>query len=717
VLPFDKQWTRRAFRQERPVIEALVVAVHTIMGKVTKLVRLYAIKRTREHATHRPPKIDQELMRTATQAVRGTNPAHPDADFEELRALAARYPALQYQVQAPADIIMWGTMLNRALDYEHITHVACVKRHFGDYHRMVSEFVNRTLKQWLKEGDPAALVQEDGDTARERLVSRRALIAALKDFIFTGLRTLLDALPAATVILGWIELHFLQVRLRAHGLDGEDLPVDATYRVLVVVILESFPEQALRPLLYMAVFLQAWSGSSFEVVPQRKSLIPGFIRIDTGTLVRLLYGDLLELRQDILRDGERGPRARGQWLRALSRRALHTQRRSQGEALAFAHSVMTDGVSLRILMASEPAHGKRNADAARRIEGTERRRELTEGMTAEQGRATMAAANETRLADAAELRREFLVNNGIPERDAAQRARELPYVDHLRDPHRQSARAAAHFYIDPGSRFVTTAIGDGPPRKRNKPGAEPGPVQVPPCEVILKYSARQRAYETRRFKRRKRLERLKVKASMLRLEHMHFDETYSRSVDVKTYAQYIAAWEKVDVKSRDFYRRPWHRADRLQVIYDTRKSTDKAMQRMAQAFGADAYGFCGDMCLPGARGFKAIGGNISTPFPGTLGALQRQFGRERVFLVNEGFTSKKSHRQGHEDMGQLRVRDKHGAWRSLYSCQTRTSAEGNRMEVIHRDLNAARNIRFLARTALGGGARPDAFPRMGGGGA
>ncbi|KAJ1397656.1 hypothetical protein B484DRAFT_425009 [Ochromonadaceae sp. CCMP2298] len=67
-------------------------------------------------------------------------------------------------------------------------------------------------------------------------------------------------------------------------------------------------------------------------------------------------------------------------------------------------------------------------------------------------------------------------------------------------------------------------------------------------------------------------------------------------------------------------------------------------------------------------------------------------------------------------MGQLRVRDKHGAWRSLYSCQTRTSAEGNRMEVIHRDLNAARNIRFLAGVALGGGARPAAFPRMGGGG-
>ncbi|KAJ1394845.1 hypothetical protein B484DRAFT_407759, partial [Ochromonadaceae sp. CCMP2298] len=234
VLPFDKKWTRRAFRQERPVIEALVVAVHTIMGKVTKLVRLYAIKRTREHATHRPPKIDQELMRTAAQAVRGTNPAHPDADFEELRALAARYPALQYRVQAPADIIMWGTMLNRALDYEHITHVACVKRHFRDYHRMVSEFVNRTLSEWLKEGDPAALVQEDGDNARDRLLSRRALITALKDFIFTGLRTLLAALPAATVIVNWIKLHFLHVRLRAHGLDGEDLPVDATYRVLVV---------------------------------------------------------------------------------------------------------------------------------------------------------------------------------------------------------------------------------------------------------------------------------------------------------------------------------------------------------------------------------------------------------------------------------------------------------------------------------------------------
>ncbi|KAJ1399134.1 hypothetical protein B484DRAFT_471608, partial [Ochromonadaceae sp. CCMP2298] len=559
------------------------------MGKVTKLVRLYAIKQTRKHAAHRPLKIDHELMRKVAHAVRGSEPAHPDADFGELQALVARIPALQYQVQAPADIIVWGSMLGRALDHEQITHVACVKRHFQDYHRMVSEFVNRTLREWLEKGDPDAPVPEDGDTASGRLVSRRALIAALKDFIFTGLRTLLDPMTNATAIVDWIKPHFLKVRLRAHGRDGEDLPQNDAYGVDVVVILEFFPEQALRPLLYIAVFLQAWLGSSFEVVPQRTSLIPGFIRIDTGTLVNLLYGDLLELRRDILRDGERGPRARGLWLRALSRRALHTQSRSQGAALAFEHSVMTDGVSLRIMMASEPALDGRNAAVDRRIAGTERRRERTQGMTVEEGRVATVESNATRLADAAEERRALLLNTVLPEREAAQRARELPYVDHLRDPHRQAARAAAHFYIDPGSRFVTTAIGDGPPRKRNRPGAEPEPVQDPPCEVILKYSARQRAYETRRFKRHTRFERLKVKARMLRLEHMHFDETYSRSVSVETYAQYITAWEKVDVKSRDFYRRPWYRTDRLQAYYDTRKSTDKMLQRMAEDFGADAY--------------------------------------------------------------------------------------------------------------------------------
>ncbi len=61
-------------------------------------------------------------------------------------------------------------------------------------------------------------------------------------------------------------------------------------------------------------------------------------------------------------------------------------------------------------------------------------------------------------------------------------------------------------------------------------------------------------------------------------------------------------------------------------------------------------------------------------------------------------------------MRQLKVRHKHGHWPALWSCQTAMMAN-NTEAVIHRDRNAARNMRLLATNALCGLERPAPFDR------
>jgi hypothetical protein len=175
----------------------------------------------------------------------------------------------------------------------------------------------------------------------------------------------------------------------------------------------------------------------------------------------------------------------------------------------------------------------------------------------------------------------------------------LRYVDYLEGEQRLLAKAAPHFYINPGKRFVTTAVSDGKARKRGDRRT-----QEEPCEIRLKYSSRQRAYETKLFKRARHLKRLKIEEGILRLEHMHFKGTYSKSVSVETYAEYIKAWRRVSEGSCNFNRLTCHHQERLSAYIDTRRSTDNMLKRTADAFGAQTYGFCGDMSLPGGRGYK-----------------------------------------------------------------------------------------------------------------
>ncbi|KAJ1429621.1 hypothetical protein B484DRAFT_463345, partial [Ochromonadaceae sp. CCMP2298] len=125
---------------------------------------------------------------------------------------------------------------------------------------------------------------------------------------------------------------------------------------MLTLLLKCHPGQALRSLVYMASYLGAAALPTFEVLPQRKSLIPCAIRIDTALLIQLL--DMPSAtRTALAKSGLRSDASRKLWERVLTPRAYRTGR----TGTEFAHSVRTDGYGLHISRATSTGLEKRGA--------------------------------------------------------------------------------------------------------------------------------------------------------------------------------------------------------------------------------------------------------------------------------------------------------------------------------------------------------------------
>ncbi|KAJ1394808.1 hypothetical protein B484DRAFT_271587, partial [Ochromonadaceae sp. CCMP2298] len=142
------------------------------MAKATMLVRIWAVAIAREAGEECDQtfriKFDQTLLENALHAVQGTAPndwatniqfaalqqwvelSRDESSVEPLFALRFTRPRPR---ENPLGEERVGSILRRALAYAVRDHVAHIKRHLEDYHRMVREFVNKTLAGWLSDSD------------------------------------------------------------------------------------------------------------------------------------------------------------------------------------------------------------------------------------------------------------------------------------------------------------------------------------------------------------------------------------------------------------------------------------------------------------------------------------------------------------------------------------------------------------------------------------
>ncbi|KAJ1430434.1 hypothetical protein B484DRAFT_463070 [Ochromonadaceae sp. CCMP2298] len=373
LVPFNKKWATAEFLTMRPMIEGLVVQVSEIMAKATMLVRIWAVAIAREareecDQTFRI-KFDRTLLENTLHAVQGTAPddsatniqfaalqqwvelSRDESSVEPLFALRFTRPRPR---ENPLGEERVGSILRRALAYAVRDHVAHIKRHLGDYHRMVREFVNKTLAGWLSDSD-----EGEGD-AKERKRWRADQMRTLKAALFCGTRDR-RLERRSQGILRWCEAHFELVLPRQAG-TGDRLPEEG-YAGRLSVLLNYFPEQALRPLLYMASFLGQAGESTFEVLPQRNDFTPGPVLIDTALLTQLLVMGSKERWNKA--EKVRSDETRKLWKRVLTRRALETG----SEGTMFAHTVRTDGYSIHIARATSRGLGKKESDSDKRAEG------------------------------------------------------------------------------------------------------------------------------------------------------------------------------------------------------------------------------------------------------------------------------------------------------------------------------------------------------------
>ena len=269
------------------------------------------------------------------------------------------------------------------------------------------------------------------------------------------------------------------------------------------------------------------------------------------------------------------------------------------------------------------------------------------------------------------------------------------YVQHLPD---EAARAACRgkriVAIDPGKQNIIFAV-------------------EADTLMTLRYTARQRAAETKQRRAQARAEAFRERAPPVGGRTVQEWETWlstqplRRTLDAAAFRAHVAAFCTYAAATNPFWAERFHRSERLDAYRRQQRSEARLLRAFEDRFGGPdttlvAFG-------DGARD------NLSGRAPGPSTAIRRLLQRRgyRVLDVYEAYTSKRCFtcKRPDAENGPCRI-DHHArggprpAWgvRRCGRCNTTWA----------RDLNAALNIDRLAREHLAGFTRPGYLCRVGG---
>ena len=241
-----------------------------------------------------------------------------------------------------------------------------------------------------------------------------------------------------------------------------------------------------------------------------------------------------------------------------------------------------------------------------------------------------------------------------------------------------SAPPCKHVGLDPGKRNLATMTDeDG---------------------ISLRYTARQRAFESKMCRYRTVLNREKALSGITELE-TKLSLHSSKTNDPDKFWEYLKAKKAFDESSAgEFYERLTWRNWKLRTFSARKSSEDKFLDRVSHTYGSKCIIFYGDWSRK-----DQMSGCDPSPVVGLRKAMRKRF---FVADVDEHKTSKMCNRC----MGELSSYAKKNGRRS-YSRLCCTSCGGPKdrlLRFVDRDLNAAANILLVGRTLP---ERPEAFRR------
>jgi hypothetical protein len=441
---------------------------------------------------------------------------------------------------------------------------------------------------------------------------------------------------------------------------------------------KSDPQKYLKHMIYMNIKLELMEKKMFQFFPLRTNIAPKYTSIDTKSIIEILVdSDKNKYLSDIENNKKQ------LWNKYFDL----TSKMFKLKTYSFDYFIRTDGyaTSIQFISKNELVNQKKKKENMKTAKQS--MKENCSKMNEDEKniyKLKLKQDNKIQMTKKRLLNKELFKKLSKEEQQKIINEKndnkyiEFPYLDEINENELNYVRKALKVYVDPGKRDLVTMMDD--------------------LGRTLKYSNRQRLFETKRLKYHCLLANYKSKNQIFDLEK-ELSSFNSKTCDFSLFEKYIKKKNQINEQLFEAYENVRFRQYKWYGYINKKRSEDNLLNKIERTFGKDCVIIYGDWVkrLASNLGAKAPEGVtkqmrnfISTPMIG----LKRKI-HERFTMYNlDEFRTSILHHKTENKCTNLYLPDKNNIFRKQHSILTYTM-ENKRLGCINRDINSVKNMKKI----------------------
>ena len=427
------------------------------------------------------------------------------------------------------------------------------------------------------------------------------------------------------------------------------------------------PQKYIRYMIYMNLEIEKDGSNSkykmFHVFPLRKTIYAKNCTFDTKALIDILYEDKADYLKDIHHCKH------DIWKKYFK---LDLPIFKESREYKFNYMIKTDCVSVSVNFIHKDSLLKLDNKKGKMKLGREKARIEYKDLSRGEVKCLREQKNKK-----IEVKTEKKSKSGKKVKEI-----EFPYLEELTEQQIQELKSNEYnlVFSDPGKRVLHTM--------KDIEGKK------------LRYTNKQRLYETKRLKLSKELNTYKYNNGILKTENK-LTEFNSKSCNFEVFSKYVKMKNKIAVNLFRRYQDGKFRKYKFYSYINTKRSEDNFLNRIEEVFGKKTIIIMGDWSVS-----KQMRNFIPTPMIGLKRKIASRFSVYNIWEFRTSCLNSKTETLCEN----LYIKDKEGNPRKLHSVLT-YQMENKRTGCINRDYNSVENMKKITKYWLEHGRRPEKFTR------
>ena len=449
-----------------------------------------------------------------------------------------------------------------------------------------------------------------------------------------------------------------------------DLVLPIEYRRDHLIHLKNDPQHYLKNMIFMNRELEKEGYKMYQFFPLRTNIIPKYITLDTTSLLYLFFEDK-KLQSQYQKKIDENKVTIWETFFKLDKKVF-----KDTPKYTFDYTISTNGYSASIRKIEKTSKIGKDIKKKRMQEGAnkaKRENKLNKVSAEDRDQAKQKKEIEKRqknIDTAIKIKQEKK-----EKKEPIVRKQEFPYIEDQTDEEKKKLKESDLVYDDPGKIDLHMFKG-----KNGK---------------ILRYSNKQRLFETKRFKYRRLLENYKKKKKISNIEKQL--STYNSKTCFYTRCKaYIKKKNEVNKLLYKEYENQIFRRYKWYAYINKQKSDSKLVNTIKKTYGKKAVIIMGDWSQR-----SQMKHFISTPNLGLKRMLSKHF---KVYNIDESYTSCINYKTGERNEN-IYLPDKKKVMRKIHTIFT-YQMKNKRMGCINRNKNSIFSIEKIATAILNNEERP-----------